>query len=107
VFAPHPSNPFTDSSIRGTFKTATGNKQWFEWWKTQPRDELMNNGNNCLATLGEIYAVYLPRGGNVTVRMQPGQYVAAWWNPTTGEKAALPLRQCHGIFVEFAAGDRD
>jgi Domain of unknown function (DUF5060) len=28
VFAPHPSNPFTDGSIRGTFKTAAGNKQW-------------------------------------------------------------------------------
>jgi hypothetical protein len=63
----------------------------FEWWKTEPHDELVNNGNYCLAKPGEIYAVYLPRGGNVTVRMQPGQYVAAWWNPTTGEKIDLPF----------------
>jgi hypothetical protein len=50
---------------------------------------LVNNGNYCLAKPGETYAVYLPRGGNVTVQMQPGVYVAAWWNPTTGEKTAL------------------
>jgi hypothetical protein len=63
----------------------------FEWWKTEPHDELVNNGNYCLAKPGEIYAVYLPSGGSVNVRMLPGQYVAAWWNPTTGEKTALPL----------------
>ena len=63
----------------------------FDWWKTEPHDELVSNGNYCLAKPGEIYAVYLPHGGNVTVQMQPGQYEAAWWNPTTGEKTALPL----------------
>ena len=62
----------------------------FEWWKTEPHDELVNNGNYCLAKPGEIYAVYLPRGGNVTVRLQPGRYQATWWNPSTGEKTALP-----------------
>src|SRR5207342_1234901 len=50
-----------------------------------------NNGNYCLAKPGEIYAVYLPHGGGVTVQMEPGEYVAAWWNPATGEKTALPL----------------
>jgi hypothetical protein len=63
----------------------------FEWWKAEPHDEVVNNGNFCLAKPGEIYAVYLPRGGNVTVQMQPGQYVAEWWNCTTGEKTSLPL----------------
>ncbi len=63
----------------------------FEWWKTEPHDELVNNGNYCLAKPGEIYAVYLPHGGGVTVQMEPGEYVAAWWNPATGEKTALPL----------------
>ena len=32
----------------------------FEWWKTEPHDELVNNGAYCLAKPGEIYAVYLP-----------------------------------------------
>jgi hypothetical protein len=63
----------------------------FEWWKTEPHDELVNNGNYCLAKPGEIYAIYLPSGGDVTVQMQPGQYAAAWWNPKTGEKIALPF----------------
>src|SRR5262249_27983198 len=34
----------------------------FEWWKTDPHDELVNGGNYCLAKPEEIYAVYLPHG---------------------------------------------
>src|SRR5262249_47373193 len=62
----------------------------FDWWKTDHHDELATSGNYCLAKPGEIYAVYLPRGGNVTLRLQPGQYHGTWWNPSTGEKTALP-----------------
>ena len=62
----------------------------FEWWKTEPHDELVNGGNYCLAKPGETYAVYLPRGGNVTLRLQPGRYDGTWWNPTTGEKTRVP-----------------
>ncbi len=35
----------------------------FEWWKTEPHDELVDNGNYCLAEPGRTYAVYLPKGG--------------------------------------------
>jgi len=62
----------------------------FDWWDTEPHDELVNNGNYCLAKPGEIYAVYLPHGGNVTVRLQPGQYGATWWGAATGRQIALP-----------------
>jgi hypothetical protein len=62
----------------------------FEWWKAEPHDELVDGGNYCLAKPGEIYAVYLPRGGKVTVRLQPGRYAASWWNAGTGEKVTLP-----------------
>jgi len=68
----------------------------FEWWKTAPHDELVNNGNYCLAKPGEIYAIYLPRAGSVTVRLQPGNYDARWWNATTGEKTALPPVNTNG-----------
>jgi hypothetical protein len=61
----------------------------FDWWKTEPHDELVNDGNYCLAKPGEIYAVYLPRAGRVTVRLQPGQYQGTWFNPVTGERIAL------------------
>ena len=29
----------------------------FEWWKTEPHDELVNDGAYCLAKPGEIYVV--------------------------------------------------
>jgi len=62
----------------------------FDWWDTEPHDELVNNGNYCLAKPGEIYAVYLPHAGYATVRIQPGQYSAAWWEAATGRQIALP-----------------
>jgi hypothetical protein len=61
----------------------------FEWWKTEPHDELVNNGNYCLAKPGELYAIYLPHGGNVTVQLEAGRYEGAWWNAETGEKTIL------------------
>jgi Protein of unknown function (DUF4038)/Domain of unknown function (DUF5060)/Putative collagen-binding domain of a collagenase len=62
----------------------------FEWWKTNPHDELVNAGNYCLAKPGEIYAAYLPKGGAVTIHLLPGNYEAAWFNPMTGEWLSLP-----------------
>jgi Protein of unknown function (DUF4038) len=62
----------------------------FEWWKTEPHDELVNRGNYCLAVPGETYAVYLPKGGTVSVRLQPGRYEGKWFRTTTGERLALP-----------------
>ena len=35
----------------------------FQWWKTDPHDELVSNGNYCLALEGRTYAVYLPQEG--------------------------------------------
>ena len=62
----------------------------FDWWKANPHDELVNNGNYCLANPGKTYAIYLPRGGNVTIQLQPGQYRAYWFSAMTGEKIKLP-----------------
>ena len=61
----------------------------FDWWGTEPHDEL-GNGNYCLAKPGETYAVYLPHAGYVTVRIQPGQYGATWWEAASGRQIALP-----------------
>jgi hypothetical protein len=72
----------------------------FEWWKTEPHDELVNNGAYCLAKRGDIYAVYLPNPGNfaeghvsannVTVKLEPGTYSGKWFNAFTGETVPLP-----------------
>jgi hypothetical protein len=63
----------------------------FDWWTTEPHDELVNSGNYCLAKPGEIYALYLPQAGRATVRLEPGAYDATWWNASTGVKTALPM----------------
>jgi hypothetical protein len=63
----------------------------FDWWKTEPHDELVNTGNYCLAKAGEIYAVYLPAAGRVTLRLLPGRYEGSWFNPISGQWLALPL----------------
>jgi hypothetical protein len=62
----------------------------FEWWKTDPHDELVDNGNYCLAEPGQVYAVYLPRSGKVKIQLEPGRYSAFWFGATTGEKIELP-----------------
>ena len=62
----------------------------FEWWKTNPHDELVDGRNYCLAEPGEIYAVYLPHAGKVTIRLEPGRYEAFWFGAMTGEKVELP-----------------
>ena len=61
----------------------------FEWWKTNPHDELVDHGNYCLAEPGKLYAVYLPRGGKVTVKLEPGTYSAEWFNATSGQRFPL------------------
>ena len=62
----------------------------FDWWKTNPHDELVNNGDYCLAEPGILYAVYLPKGGNVTIKLLPGHYEAHWFSAMTGERVSLP-----------------
>jgi len=56
-----------------------------EWWKTDPHDELVNHGAFCLAEPGRQYVIYLSHGGDVTVRLDPGQYEVKWFNPRSGE----------------------
>lgn len=62
----------------------------FEWWKTEPHDELVNRPAYCLAKPGEIYAVYLPNEGDVTVKLENGTYEASWYSAYTGEWIPLP-----------------
>ena len=61
----------------------------FEWWKTNPHDELVNQGNYCLAEPGRLYAVYLPHGGKATVKLEPGTYRGEWFNARSGQRIPL------------------
>jgi hypothetical protein len=65
----------------------------FDWWKTDPHDELVDNGAFCLAESGSLYVVYLPRGGKVSVKLEKGKYRAHWFNPRTGESKDLPAAE--------------
>ena len=62
----------------------------FEWWKTNPSDDLVDKGNYCLAEPGRLYAIYLPHGGKVSVRLEPGVYTAEWFNPASGQRVPIP-----------------
>jgi Protein of unknown function (DUF4038)/Domain of unknown function (DUF5060) len=61
----------------------------FEWWKTEPHDELVSGGAYCLAKPGEIYAVYLPKGGRVMITLEPGRYGGTWVSALSGERIIL------------------
>jgi hypothetical protein len=56
----------------------------FEWWRTDPHDEMVNNGAYCLAEIPKLYVVYLPHGGDVTMNLAPDRYEAKWFDPRTG-----------------------
>jgi hypothetical protein len=81
----------------------------FEWWKTEPHDELVDNGAYCLARPGEIYAVYIPirplcynqehfgyqnECGDISIKLEPGTYDAKWFSAFTGE--VVPLGPVQG-----------
>jgi hypothetical protein len=57
----------------------------FEWWKAEPHDELVNNGAFCEGESGRLYAVYLPHGGAISLKLEPGRYEAGWFDPRNGE----------------------
>jgi uncharacterized protein DUF4038 len=65
----------------------------FDWWKTDPHDELVTQGDFCLAAPGQLYAVYLPMADKVAVKLEPGRYQASWFNARTGETLAIPPAQ--------------
>jgi len=65
----------------------------FQWWKTDPHDELVNNGSFCLAEPGRVYVIYLPKGGSVTAKLESGRYEMRWFNPRSGEYSATGIAQ--------------
>jgi hypothetical protein len=79
----------------------------FEWWKTEPHDDLVDGGNWCLAEAGRTYAVYLPRAGKVTVRLAPGRYNAEWFNPMTGETIPIGVAESGSWTSPAAPGRSD
>jgi hypothetical protein len=63
----------------------------FDWWKTEPHDELVGKGMFCLAEPGKVYAVYLPHGGKATVKLEADRYRAQWFQARSGERIDLGI----------------
>jgi len=62
----------------------------FDWWRTDPHDELVTAGAYCLANAGATYVVYLPHGEPTTVRLEAGEYKARGFDPLSGEWHQMP-----------------
>jgi hypothetical protein len=81
------------------------------FWEMAPHNELVVEGEAfCLARPGAVYALYLPAGGKVTVRLAgDGEYRAEWWNPANGRDGEFEaLQRMDGGLVELVApGDGD
>jgi hypothetical protein len=56
------------------------------FWRLQPFEAVRGDMAVALAEPGQVYVIYLPRGGDVTVDLASasGQFVAKWFDPRTG-----------------------
>jgi hypothetical protein len=55
-----------------------------EWWKMNPASDLVGQDVMCLAEKNRQYVVYLPKGGEVELKLGDGLYKAKWYNPREG-----------------------
>jgi hypothetical protein len=79
----------------------------FEWWKTEPHDELVSSGNYCLADSGRTYVVYLPRGGSTRITLEPGKYRGRWFQAATGLERRFDVDAGREWTSPPAPGDHD
>jgi len=71
-------------------------QQHLPFWEMEPDNERASGAEaRVLAKGDEIVAVYLPNGGNVSVRLGPGACTVEWYNPRTGG-ALKPGRKLQG-----------
>lgn len=60
------------------------------FWEMEPADALAQSAEAyVLAKPGQIYAIYLPKGGDLKVRLEAGKYSVDWYDPRSGG----PLRK--------------
>ena len=57
------------------------------FWKTENHDELVSEGDYCLAIPNELYIIYLKKGeGVLNLENVNEKFTAEWFNPRTGEQ---------------------
>jgi len=64
------------------------------FWEMESHDEVVKEGKAfCLAKPGEVYALYLPLGGSITVSLpKDGMFEVEWWNPANGRDGSFQNR---------------
>jgi CubicO group peptidase (beta-lactamase class C family) len=92
VWEAHVLDPYDrpHSAWESTWKELGGARAFMEalpFHEMHPHNDLVKSGEAfCLAKPAEAYALYLPRGGAVTVDLATGKrYACAWWNPANGK----------------------
>jgi len=58
-------------------------RKYLPFTEMSPDDSLVSRGW-CLARPGQVYAVYLPKGGTTKLKLSDGSYSVLWYNPRTG-----------------------
>jgi Domain of unknown function (DUF5060)/Putative collagen-binding domain of a collagenase len=60
--------------------------QYLPFWDMGPDNSLASGARNArvLAKPGEVYAVQLPSGGAVRLKLGPGEYSVRWYDPRAG-----------------------
>ncbi|MHC4435169.1 MAG: DUF5060 domain-containing protein, partial [Planctomycetota bacterium] len=74
------------------------------FWQMESHDEVVKAGKAfCLAKPGEVYALYLPLGGSVTVALPANKsFDIDWWNPANGQDGSFQDgRQVNGGLRQF------
>jgi hypothetical protein len=63
------------------------------YWRMEPFEGITGAAAVALAELGQVYVVYLPQGGAVTVDLSAaqGSLTAQWFNPRTGKYGTAEL----------------
>jgi hypothetical protein len=61
-----------------------------EWWKLEPRQDLVGEKTLCLAEPGRVYVVYLPHGGVAELKLESGAYQVERYDPRTDKSEPLP-----------------
>jgi hypothetical protein len=58
-------------------------RNYLPFTEMTPNDHLVTNGW-CLAKQGEVYCIYLPKGGSANLQLSKGKYTISWFNPRDG-----------------------
>ena len=76
------------------------------FWEMESHDELIKSGTAfCLAKPGEVYALYLPSGGDITINLPPNRsFEITWWKPSNGREGSFQDRvKVNGGIQRFSA----